>query len=201
MSLSGTSPTRRLVAGLLAIGLASALSACTKSPSAPDPDTYPPTPPFASCVTVSSASAVTAANGRTEPQLPDVTLPCAAGGPPVALRDLRGPLVLALWASWCQGCKQELPALQRLADTGTVPVLGVITEDLRTGAPEWFAHDFGVSFPSVQDPTGSLKQQLGETLLPLTIIVRPDGKLITHRAPVLDDESLRALVAEHLDLP
>jgi thiol-disulfide isomerase/thioredoxin len=200
MSPSRTSPIRRLVAGLLALGVALALPACAEAPT--DPSPYPPTQPFTACAAVTSPSAgAAAAADRSVSRLPDLTLPCAAGGPAVALRELRGPLVITLWASWCLGCQEELPALQRLADTGKVPVLGVITEDPRAGAPEWFAHDFGVSFPSVRDPEGSLLRGLGEKLLPLTIIVRPDGELVIHRAPVLNDESLRALVAEHLGLP
>ena len=62
---------------------------------------------------------------------------CAAGGtmkpwsvgatPPLALRDLQGKehtladykgkvVVLNFWATWCDPCREEMPAMQRLQD-------------------------------------------------------------------------------------
>ena len=39
--------------------------------------------------------------------LPDLRLPCLGGGPSVNLADLRGtPMVLNVWAAWCEICKE-----------------------------------------------------------------------------------------------
>ena len=41
-----------------------------------------------------------------------------ADGKPHALSDFRGKLVLLnLWATWCAPCREEMPALDRLAQT------------------------------------------------------------------------------------
>jgi cytochrome c biogenesis protein CcmG/thiol:disulfide interchange protein DsbE len=53
-------------------------------------------------------------------------------------------------------------------------VLGVNTDDTRTAAA-WAAADFGVSFPSVFDPDGTLKAGLGRTAIPVTLFVDSAG--------------------------
>lgn len=133
--------------------------------------------------------------GRTI-TLPDLTLECMAGGEPVRLSTLRGPLVINLWASWCGPCRQELPAFQRLADGGRVPVLGVVTEDSRDAAA-WLADELKVSLPSVYDRSGALKAAAGELALPLTLFVAADGRTIVYRDVALTDQTLAQLVDQH----
>lgn len=128
--------------------------------------------------------------------LPELTLECLAGGDPVRLSALRGPLVINLWASWCAPCRQELPAFQRLADSGRVPVLGVVTEDGRDAAA-WLADELKVSLPSVYDRDGALKAAAGENLLPLTLFVGADGRASVYRDVALTDQTLSQLVQQH----
>lgn len=140
-----------------------------------------------------------AARPAVPDRLPDLTLPCVTGGEPVALGRLLGPAVVNLWASWCEPCRDELPALQRFADrtAGRVHVVGVVTEDTRTRAV-WLARDTGVTFPAVLDVEGSLLDRLPAVGLPVTLFVDADGRIrYLHNAP-LDDRTLAALAAEHL---
>ncbi|MFD0594982.1 TlpA family protein disulfide reductase [Catellatospora coxensis] len=128
--------------------------------------------------------------------LPDLALECMAGGEPVRLSTLRGPLVINLWASWCAPCRKELPAFQRLADSGRVPVLGVVTEDSRDAAA-WLADELKVSLPSVYDRSGALKAAAGEMALPLTLFVAADGRTTVYRDVALTDQTLAQLVEQH----
>ncbi|MEU8000838.1 TlpA disulfide reductase family protein [Catellatospora sp. NPDC049111] len=128
--------------------------------------------------------------------LPELALECMAGGEPVRLSALRGPLVINLWASWCTPCRQELPAFQRLADSGRVPVLGVVTEDSRDAAA-WLADELKVSLPSVYDRSGALKAAAGEMALPLTLFVTADGRAIVYRDVALTDQTLAPLIEQH----
>ncbi|MEU7825276.1 TlpA disulfide reductase family protein [Catellatospora sp. NPDC049133] len=128
--------------------------------------------------------------------LPDLALECMAGGPPVRLSALRGPLVINMWASWCTPCRQELPAFQRLADGGRVPVLGVVTEDSRDAAA-WLADELKVSLPSVYDRSGALKAAAGELALPLTLFVTADGRAIVYRDVALTEQTLAQLIEQH----
>jgi len=132
--------------------------------------------------------------------LPDLTLPCFTGGPDVALGALRGPAVINLWASWCEPCRTELPAFQRLSERagGKVRVVGVNTRDGRDAAQS-IGEDFGLRFPTLFDPYESLRGALARQLLPITLFVDGQGR-IRHQdeTGALDDAALAALVRRHL---
>ncbi|NUS73409.1 MAG: TlpA family protein disulfide reductase [Corynebacteriales bacterium] len=134
--------------------------------------------------------------------LPDLTLTCLnRSGTTFQLNQPIGvPMVVNLWASWCPPCGKELPAFQRLSDDtqGKLVVLGVVTEDEVKGAVG-AATDIGLTFPNVYDRSGELRRELGRTGLPVTVFVDAQGQVkhVYNGAP-LADESLRALVREHL---
>ena len=73
--------------------------------------------------------------------LPDLRLPCFTDGSEVALRDLHGPAVINIWASWCGPCRRELPVMQRLADRAgdRLTVLTVDTGDGREAGASFAA--------------------------------------------------------------
>jgi thiol-disulfide isomerase/thioredoxin len=130
--------------------------------------------------------------------LPELTLPSLASNEEVSVADLRGPLVMNLWASWCVPCREELPELQRYADAGDVAVIGVATEDRRSAATA-LAQDLGLRFLSLEDQEGRLKSALGAPGLPVTVLVDAGGMVrYVHLEPGLDEPALAALVEEHL---
>lgn len=152
---------------------------------------------------VSTPSGVSAPAGVPAAALPDLELPCAAGGPAVALADVRGPAVINLWASWCGPCRSELPAFQRLADRhgGLVHVVGVNTRD-RPDAAVSLAIDLGLTFPTLADPDERLRVAVRRAALPVTVFVDRSGRVRhIHDSTPLDDEALAALVRRHLDVP
>ncbi len=111
------------------------------------------------------------------------------------MQALRGtPVVVNLWASWCEPCKDEMP---RLAEAATehvsVQFLGVDSLDSRAGA-EAFIAEFSVPFPSLFDPDASIRNELGSFGLPVTVFFDADGTEIAK----VDGELSQSTLDEHL---
>ncbi|MCM0675766.1 TlpA family protein disulfide reductase [Micromonospora phytophila] len=159
--------------------------------------------PFAECAALTTAPASAAPTTSTGGAgLPALTLNCFTGGAPVALRDVRGPAVINVWASWCPPCRKELPAFQRLSErtAGQLQVIGVNSQDRREAAQS-IGEDFGVRFPVLVDQGQSLQRELNRNAMPLTILVDGQGR-VRHldSTGALDDARLAELVRRHLGL-
>jgi cytochrome c biogenesis protein CcmG/thiol:disulfide interchange protein DsbE len=111
-------------------------------------------------------------------------LPLVAGntvqGGTASSADLRGQiLVVNFWAQWCAPCLQEQPELERTwrryHDRG-VTFLGVDYRDDTSAARAWVKR-FGVSYPSVQDPSGKLANAFALIGVPDTFVVDRTGTI------------------------
>ncbi|AYF31181.1 alkyl hydroperoxide reductase [Micromonospora tulbaghiae] len=195
----------RRIAYLLAPLLlaAAGCTATTEQPERPAPATRAERPsPFADCtpLTVAPAAASPTLAGKAGDQLPDLTLNCFTGGTPVSLRDVKGPAVINVWASWCPPCRKELPAFQRLSERadGRFQVIGVNSRDSRGGAQS-IGEDYGVDFPMLLDQGDAFQRALGRNAFPLTVLVDADGRIRhTDATGALDDARLAALLQRHL---
>ncbi len=168
----------------LALLLIAAVSACSSEAEPPSP--------FADCAGLTAAppSAAPASAPAPAGTLPDLRLPCFTGEQQIALRELHGPAVINLWASWCGPCRAELPVMQRLAERaeGRLAVLGVDTGDSRENGAA-FASAAGVTMPTLFDTDRKLLNALGRITLPVTVFVDSAGRATVHPLP-LDDRSL-----------
>ncbi|WJK41215.1 TlpA disulfide reductase family protein [Solwaraspora sp. WMMA2056] len=138
----------------------------------------------------------------TGTSLPAIELACFADGTPVAVDAIRGPAVINFWASWCEPCRDELPALQRLADRtdGQLHLVGVNTWDDRDRAVA-IAEDLGLSFPSLVDRDRALLLGVERVGLPLTLFVDDRGTIRHTYEGTVDDATLAELVQRELGLP
>ncbi|GAA4933433.1 TlpA family protein disulfide reductase [Actinoplanes utahensis] len=175
---------KRLLAAIAAVLL---LSGCT---AAVDPDEPEIPSPFALCDGLTTATPAAS-------EIPDISLRCFTGGADVRLRDLRGPAVINLWASWCGPCRDELPVIQGLADRaqGRFTVIGVNTGDSRNKAAS-FAADHAVTFPTLFDQDKRLLGALRTTMLPATVFIDADGRMDVHRA-AMDVDQVIEQVKKH----
>lgn len=167
-----------------------------------------PAPAGPSCVTP-GAAAPTASPAPASPvptgtaaafPLADLTLACLDGGATVALAELRGPMVVNLWASWCQPCRAELPAMQSFAERagGRVRVLGVASNN-PGAAPAALVDDLRLTFPMLRDDSGALLRSVGRVALPVTLLVDGAGRVVyVYNATALTEAGLAALVARYL---
>jgi cytochrome c biogenesis protein CcmG/thiol:disulfide interchange protein DsbE len=111
------------------------------------------------------------------------------------LRALRGhPVVVNLWASWCDPCRFELPFFQRQAvkRAAQVAFVGVNSGDDRDNARKLSAR-FPMPYPSFEDPRQALSGRYGAVGLPATAFYDADGKrVLVHQGRFSSEAQLAA---------
>jgi thiol-disulfide isomerase/thioredoxin len=102
-------------------------------------------------------------------------------GRPFRLRDLRGRVVLLnFWATWCAPCREEMPALERLArELGPrgLTIVGVNVKESKH-AVEAFAREHELSFPLLLDGDGRVSARYQVFALPVTFLVDRRGRVV-----------------------
>lgn len=94
------------------------------------------------------------------------------------LHSLRGkPVLLNFWATWCEPCAEELPALAELAGRaqGELVVLGVDYKEA-PDAVQRFAAAHGVAYPVLLDRSGENFKKWTSGVMPTTILIDRNGK-------------------------
>jgi cytochrome c biogenesis protein CcmG, thiol:disulfide interchange protein DsbE len=152
-----------------AAGVPAATSGTT---SAPDLVAARKAAGIADCPTLPAADPV--AGG-----LPDLSLDCLGGGAGVRLSGLRGPMVVNLWAQWCEPCRSESTYLAAFAaGQQKVAVLGIDYSDPQVGLAIEFAKETGMTYAHLVDQENTLKGPLGVTGIPYTFLIDADGKIV-----------------------
>ena len=111
---------------------------------------------------------------------PAFVVPNLNGGAPISLAAYRGrPVIVSFWASWCNNCRQEMPALEQFSKTHPrVAVLGIATLD-EDSASRAFATSVGATYPLGTNADGTLLARYGGIALPVTAFVGARGQLIS----------------------
>jgi thiol-disulfide isomerase/thioredoxin len=116
------------------------------------------------------------------------------------LRALRGhPVVVNLWASWCEPCVFELPILQRqaLKYGARVAFLGVNSGDNRDDATK-LNERFPMPYPSIEDPRQTLTGRYRAVGLPATAFYDARGKLVlVHQGRFTSEAKLAAEIERY----
>jgi thiol-disulfide isomerase/thioredoxin len=134
-------------------------------------------------------------NGRSAPRLPSEHL----SGDTVTLTALRGhPVLVTFWASWCEPCEREAPALERFSQglAGGATLVGVNWSDPSLSSARTFVKRYGWTFPNLRDPQGSTGLAYGVTGLPTTFVIDGRGKVrATLRGPQTQQSLAHALAS------
>lgn len=137
--------------------------------------------------------------GQDDPSVPEM----APGfemtlfdGSAFRLEDHRGQVVvLNFWASWCEPCREEMPALQQAAaEAGDdVVFVGIGAKTDRDDDARAFADEFGISYPIGRDTeggdrgTGAIQAAYGVFAFPSTYIIDPGGNIDAVLITPIDD--------------
>lgn len=150
--------------------------------------------------TDSGQRALQAAVDATAPAPPAGVKPAKPGEamPPISLPDLHGqvqalpgiyagrPLLINVWASWCGPCIDEMPELQRFANSQGAAGTQVIGLALDTPeAIKDFLTRVPVDYPILVDTPGPADASvwLGNRkgVLPYSVLVAADGKIVKQK--------------------
>lgn len=110
---------------------------------------------------------------------PDFSLPSLDGKKKISLKDFRGKLVfLNFWATWCEPCRGEMPAMEKLYQEfkeNNFVVLAVNVKD-RKGDATGFVKELKLTYPVAFDPEGQVGLLYGAWGLPTTYLIGPNGE-------------------------
>lgn len=129
---------------------------------------------------------------RTRPVVPGSAAPdfeaLDPSGTPVNLATFAGKVVLLnIWATWCEPCKEEMPSMQRLyemfpRDRFEIAAVsvdrppGVLDAFGNAGGdPVAFARDLNLTFPVFLDPSGEIQRTYRTTGVPESFLIGADG--------------------------
>ena len=114
---------------------------------------------------------------------PQIALP-VVGGSTSNLAAEKGNVVLVnFWATWCEPCKSEMPALQQLADELRGRPFRLYSVDLQEDAQdvEAFEQQYNLRLYAVLDGNGDAVRAYGVRALPSTFLVDQQGILRLQR--------------------
>ena len=131
-------------------------------------------------------------------EAPDKELPRLGAEDSGSIADYRGRWVLVnFWASWCEPCRGEAPALEEFhrANEDRVTVLGINLDDATDDAIA-FVREFGLTYPQLRDGDGRERRDAyGMTGFPESFVVDPEGRIALIRRGPVDAEFLEREVA------
>jgi cytochrome c biogenesis protein CcmG/thiol:disulfide interchange protein DsbE len=161
----------------------------------------------------------------TPKSLPDTLIPASqrkpapgfmlmdAQGRPVSLAAYRGKVVLLdFWATWCGGCKLEIPwyiaFYRQYRDRGLAPIGASMDDDgwksvrpflARKKDPET-GSDIAMPYPVVI-ATPAMAKQYNITSMPVTLLIDRQGKIALSHTGVVDRSSFESSIQQLLKEP
>lgn len=98
------------------------------------------------------------------------------------------PVILCFWASWCESCREEFPALQRLVAQWPGSELRVATIAVADDAQlaQAFLDQHAPRFPLVLDPDQRVAAAFGVYLIPLTLVLDRRHRVVGKASGAID---------------
>jgi thiol-disulfide isomerase/thioredoxin len=192
--------TRWLAAGLI-VAAALAIALWPRASEQAEPTATPDLTGVRSAAALAPCAQQKAAPGLES--LAGTRLTCLADGTAVDLAGALGgrAVLVNLWATWCEPCKEELPVLAAYAaEPNAVPVVGVAFRSPEKDALELLTR-LGVRFANLADPDGLAMRALrAPDALPASYVIGTDGSVhfVTDPRLFRSVEAVRQAVARYV---
>jgi thiol-disulfide isomerase/thioredoxin len=109
-------------------------------------------------------------------------LPCLDGSTSIDFHQIKGPIVINIWGSWCEGCRQEMPYFidlyaKQSFKSGQIQLLGIdVEENSPTSGPDYIKQS-GMSWPHLNDVNDQTKAIFGPGV-PVTWFIDSQGVVV-----------------------
>ncbi|WP_185819541.1 TlpA family protein disulfide reductase [Salibacterium salarium] len=134
---------------------------------------------------------------------PNYELPMYSGGTG-SLTDYEGDvIVMNMWASWCEPCEEEIPALMDFSQSYKQKGVTVLTVNMDLKGSKDAAEEFVKNYnmtntPAMRDADGEIDELYNINHLPTTYIINRDRTIVEKHAGPLTFEQLEEMVEENL---
>jgi thiol-disulfide isomerase/thioredoxin len=192
---------RWLLAGLI-VAAAAVIALWPRARDAPPRSAAPPGPDLAAA-RAAAGLAPCATSGSGPSAVAGVKLECLADGSTVDVAGALGgrPVLVNIWATWCEPCRDELPVLAAYAaEPKAVSVVGVAVRSPEVDALKLLSR-LGVRYPNVADPDGAAVRALKvPDALPASYVIESDGTVhfVTDPRLFRSVEAVRQTVARYV---
>jgi len=116
-------------------------------------------------------------------QAPNFTLPLMNGGE-VSLDDYKGKVVLLnIWATWCNPCREEMPSMESLYQSMKGKPFEILAASIDTRGStdvEPFVKKLGLTFPVLLDSDKKVNNMYQATGVPESFIIDKNGIVRQH---------------------
>lgn len=174
-------------------------ASCRKSETVATPVTQTAKTPAGSSAPATTATAVGEVGGSI-PAYKAKNL----DGSSFDLASQKGSVVLLnVWATWCPPCRAEIPELQKMHDqyvSRNFKVIGVSVDEGGADDVRKFVAEQKMTYPIALDPDGRIANLLQTSVLPTTVILDRNGKIVWKKMGMVDpgDSALNEALAKAL---
>ncbi len=107
---------------------------------------------------------------------------CLDGSSEINYHSIKGPIIINVWASWCTGCKEEMPYFVDLYanpifKSGQIKLLGIDVDEKNANSGPNFIKSHGMSWPHLEDTDSRSKLVFGPGV-PVTYFLDKSGEVI-----------------------
>ena len=130
---------------------------------------------------------------------------CLDASSVINFHSIKGPIIVNVWASWCEGCKEEMPYFIDLYanpvfKNGEIKLLGIDVDEKNADSGPNFIKSYGMSWPHLEDVDGRSKLVFGPGV-PVTYFLDKRGEIIhKHIGAFLSKAQLYEAVEKYFEV-